>query len=415
MPEQRKCERCWTLVLTKKLLTGSIFSNLEYKVFCRLYRHCRRRPYMMILTSSVPENLPCSFLASDLHQGLNVWPQDPLQSVSTLIMCNSCNLHVLCLIIQRSCPNSCHFAYLSDHFSLDKNPNASPSHSFLVPLQLIVLCFCNWCEKSGRGMMMRQIHWPLVEWISSLSTLKHPVGYYTQNMKQNKASDCRPCQFFAKAYIKRVEVYLISSLVVDVWASVIATWKLDSLFLGYLQTTCWKLKQCMRSYARMSILDLSSKTQALYWGWNSKRIQVLYPYEPENLLALTLQLTSCRQWSSWCFQGGHWGPMWIHTSVFEYWSSSFFCALRYCWFRNLNHVIIRLFLNSIQVDFKVSNGELNFYQDISEFMKFFLVLLHLFSKETKVSPDPILKLDAVVKLSTTTIERGWSQLGVNSS
>ncbi len=74
---------------------------------------------------------------------------------------------------------------------------------------------------------------------------------------------------------------------------------------------------------------------------------------------------------------------WIHTSVFQYWSSSFFCALRYCWFRNLN-----------------------FYQDISEFMKFFLVLLHLFSKETKVSPDPILKLDAVVKLSTTTIERG---------
>lgn len=80
--------------------------------------------------------------------------------------------------------------------------------------------------------------------------------------------------------------------------------------------------------------------------------------------------------------------------------------MRYCWFRNLNHFIIRLFLNSIQVDFKVSNGELNFYQDISDFMKFFLVLLHLFSKETKVSPDPILKLDAVVNLSTTTIERG---------
>jgi hypothetical protein len=96
---------------------------------------------------------------------------------------------------------------------------------------------------------------------------------------------------------------------------------------------------------------------------------------------------------------------WIYTSVFQYWSSSFFCALRYCWFRNLNHFIIRLFLDSIQVDFKVRNGELNFYQDISDFMKFFLVLLHLFSKETKVSPDPILKLDAVVKLSTTTIER----------
>ncbi len=95
---------------------------------------------------------------------------------------------------------------------------------------------------------------------------------------------------------------------------------------------------------------------------------------------------------------------WIYTSVFQYWSSSFFCALRYCWFRNLNHFIMRLSFNSIQVDFKDRNGELNFYQDISDFMKFFLVLLHLFSKETKVSP--ILKLDAIVKLSTTTIERG---------
>lgn len=62
----------------KKLLTGSIFSNLEYKVFCHLYRHCRGWHYVMIPTSSVPENLPCSFLASDLHRGLNDWPQDPL-------------------------------------------------------------------------------------------------------------------------------------------------------------------------------------------------------------------------------------------------------------------------------------------------------------------------------------------------
>jgi hypothetical protein len=75
-----------------------------------------------------------------------------------------------------------------------------------------VLCFCNLCEKSERGMMMRQIHRPLVEWMSSLFTLKHPVGYYTQNMKQNEASDCRPCQSFGKACIKRVELCLISSL-----------------------------------------------------------------------------------------------------------------------------------------------------------------------------------------------------------
>ncbi len=94
---------------------------------------------------------------------------------------------------------------------------------------------------------------------------------------------------------------------------------------------------------------------------------------------------------------------WIFTSVFQYWSSSFFCALRYCWFRKLNHFIMRLSLNSIQVDFKDRNGELNFYQDISDFMKFFLVLLHLCSK---VSPELILKLDAFVKLSTTTNERG---------
>ncbi len=216
-PKLKCIHRTWclqqkgTLELTEKLLTDSIFSNLEYKVFCHLYRLQRTSLHD-------DSDLKCSRKSALQLSG--IWSASRSEwlttrsssSVSSLIMCNSCNLHVPCLIIQRSWPNSCYFACLSDHFFLDENRNASLSLSFLVPLPLIVLCFCNLCEKSERGMMMRQIHRPLVEWMSSLFTLKHPVGYYTQNMKQNEASDCRPCQSFGKACIKRVELCLISSL-----------------------------------------------------------------------------------------------------------------------------------------------------------------------------------------------------------